>query len=65
VAWLYRDLLDLFVYDETDNAAYRGPIEDLGVRAIQAQTIMTDDESRAALARLVIDAALAGPAVGA
>jgi LPPG:FO 2-phospho-L-lactate transferase len=64
VAWLYRDLLDLFVYDETDDAAYRRAIEELGVRAIQAPTIMTDAESRAALARVVINAALTGPAVG-
>jgi LPPG:FO 2-phospho-L-lactate transferase len=64
VAWLYRDLLDLFVYDETDDAAYSRAIEELGVRAIQAPTIMTDDESRAALARVVINAALTGPAVG-
>ena len=58
VASLYRHLLDAFTFDATDDPALRPRIEALGVRALQAQTIMTDDTSRAALARVVIDAAL-------
>ncbi len=58
VASLYRDLVDLFVYDETDDPAFVESTERLGMRALQAPTIMTDDASRETLARLVIDAAL-------
>lgn len=64
VARLYRDLLDLFVYDASDDSAFTAEIEALGVRAVQAPTIMTDDASRVALARLVIYAALAGSTAG-
>jgi LPPG:FO 2-phospho-L-lactate transferase len=58
VAWIYRDLVDAFVYDATDDPAQTPAIEALGMRAVQAPTIMTDDASRAALARLVVDEAL-------
>jgi len=57
VAWLYRDLADIFVYDQTDDPALQPEIEALGLRAFQADTIMTDDASRIALARTVLDAA--------
>jgi LPPG:FO 2-phospho-L-lactate transferase len=59
VAWLYRDVIDTFVFDASDDPALTPQIEALGVRAVQAATIMTDDASRAALARTVIDTALA------
>ena len=58
VAWIYRDVLDVFVYDATDDAALAPDIEALGMRAVQAPTIMTDDASRASLAQRVIDEAL-------
>lgn len=64
VASLYRDLADLFIYDETDDPAFTRDIERLGMRALQAPTIMTDDASRETLARLVIDAALLRPLPG-
>jgi hypothetical protein len=59
VAWIYRDLLDVYVFDATDDAALAPQIEALGIRPVQAQTIMTDDITREALARLVVDEALA------
>ncbi len=62
VAWLYRHLVDVFIYDASDDPELAPAIEDLGMRAVQAPTIMTDDASRATLARLVIDEALRGPA---
>jgi LPPG:FO 2-phospho-L-lactate transferase len=62
VARLYRDLVDVYIYDETDDPALATQIEALGMRAVQAATIMTDDASRAALARTVLDAAVTGPA---
>jgi len=58
VASIYRALADVFVYDVTDEAALTSQIEALGVRAVQAPTIMTDDASKATLARFVIDEAL-------
>jgi LPPG:FO 2-phospho-L-lactate transferase len=64
VARLYRDLVDVFVYDRTDDPAYAPEIERLGMNPLQAQTIMTDDATRADLARAVIDVALAGSAAG-
>jgi LPPG:FO 2-phospho-L-lactate transferase len=54
VAWLYRDLVDVFVYDATDDPSLAPPIEALGMRAVQAPTIMTDDASRADLARITL-----------
>jgi LPPG:FO 2-phospho-L-lactate transferase len=54
VAALYRDVADIFVFDDTDDAAQGRTIGALGMRAVQAPTIMTDDESKAALARLVL-----------
>jgi LPPG:FO 2-phospho-L-lactate transferase len=59
VAWIYRDLLDVYVYDATDDPALAPEIERLGMRPVQAPTIMTDDASREALGRLVINEALA------
>ncbi len=64
VARLYRDLVDVYVYDETDDPALAPQIEAFGMRVLRAPTIMTDDASRAALARLVLDAAAAGRAAG-
>jgi LPPG:FO 2-phospho-L-lactate transferase len=61
VAWIYRDLVDVFVYDESDDPAFGPRIAALGMRAEQAPTIMTDDQSKATLARRVIDEALREP----
>ena len=57
VARVYRDLVDVFVFDASDDPAHAPAIERLGVRAVQAPTIMTDDASRAGLARIVVEAA--------
>ena len=64
VARLYGDLVDVYVYDETDDPALAPQIEAFGMRVLRAPTIMTDDASRAALDRLVLDAAAAGRAAG-
>ena len=58
VARRYADLVDVFVVDETD-AALVPALERLGMRAVVAATVMTDDASRASLARVALDACLA------
>jgi LPPG:FO 2-phospho-L-lactate transferase len=58
VARRYAGLVDAFVIDEAD-AALAPAVEELGMRAIVAPTVMTDDPSRAALARVVLAACLA------
>jgi LPPG:FO 2-phospho-L-lactate transferase len=55
VARLYRDLADVFVLDAVD-AALAPAVEALGIRAVVTDTIMTDDASRARLARAVLAA---------
>lgn len=56
VARCYRDFLDVMVIDQQD-AHLLGAIEDLGIPAIATDTIMRDTESKAALARVVLEAA--------
>jgi LPPG:FO 2-phospho-L-lactate transferase len=55
VARGYAGLIDAFVLDTVD-AALAPEIERLGVRAVVTDTIMTDDASRARLAREVLEA---------
>ena len=55
VARLYADLVDVFVLDVAD-AALAPEIETLGMRTVVADTVMTDDASRARLAALVLAA---------
>jgi LPPG:FO 2-phospho-L-lactate transferase len=56
VARLYAELADVFVLDAVD-ADLAGEVEALGLRALVADTIMTDDPSRARLAATVLEAA--------
>lgn len=55
VARQYADLIDTFVLDQQD-AALVPAIEALGVRAVAADTIMSDDDGRTRVARSVLDA---------
>ncbi len=55
VARRYVGLIDAFVIDEAD-AALVPAVERLRMRAVVAPSVMTDDASRAALARVVVDA---------
>jgi LPPG:FO 2-phospho-L-lactate transferase len=55
VARIYADLIDTFVLDTVD-ATLAPAVEALGVRAVVADTIMTDDASRARLAADVLAA---------
>ena len=57
VARRYVGLVDAFVMDRAD-AALAPDVERLGMRAIVTRSVMTDDASRAALARVVLDACL-------
>jgi LPPG:FO 2-phospho-L-lactate transferase len=57
VARRYSGLIDAFVIDEAD-AALAPAVERLGMRAVVAPSVMTDDASRAALARVVVDTCL-------
>jgi LPPG:FO 2-phospho-L-lactate transferase len=56
VARSYVGLVDTFVLDTVD-AALVGDVEALGIRAVVADTIMTDDASRTRLAGVVLAAA--------
>jgi len=56
VARGYAGLVDTFVLDTVD-AALAPEVEALGLRVVVADTIMTDDESRARLARAVLGVA--------
>jgi LPPG:FO 2-phospho-L-lactate transferase len=56
VARLYAGLVDVFLMDQVD-AGLGAAIADLGLRPVTADTVMTDDPSRAALAREAIEAA--------
>jgi len=58
VARLYRGLVDVFVLDTVD-ADLAGAVEALGLQAVVTDTIMTDDASRARLARTVLATAVA------
>jgi LPPG:FO 2-phospho-L-lactate transferase len=57
VARRYVGLIDALVIDDAD-AAFAPAIERLGIRAIVAPSVMTDDASRAALVRVVLGACL-------
>lgn len=54
VAAIYRDLLHGFVVDAVD-AELVSEIEELGLRALATDTIMTDDAARARLGAAVLD----------
>jgi LPPG:FO 2-phospho-L-lactate transferase len=54
VALIYRDLATAFVLDTVD-AGLAPAVEALGIRAVVADTIMTDDASRARLAAAILE----------
>ena len=56
VARLYADIADVFVLDTVD-APLADAVAGLGVRPVVADTIMSDDPSRARLAATVLEAA--------
>jgi LPPG:FO 2-phospho-L-lactate transferase len=56
VARCYRDFLDVMVIDEQD-ASLSSRIEDLGIPTVITNTVMHDNETKAALARTVLQAA--------
>jgi len=56
VATAYRDLLDALVLDRVD-AALAPRVEELGIAAVVADTIMRDLPSKEALARTALAAA--------
>src|SRR5437868_7844941 len=56
VARCYRDFLDVMIVDEQDDHLV-SEIEDLGIPTIATNTIMRDEESKAALARKTLEAA--------
>ncbi|HEY7970798.1 MAG TPA: 2-phospho-L-lactate transferase CofD family protein, partial [Candidatus Limnocylindrales bacterium] len=60
VARVYAGLIDAFVLDTVD-AGLAAEVEALGIRAVVADTVMTGDESRARLARIVLGAAAERP----
>ena len=56
VARCYRDFLDVMIIDEQDDHLV-SEIEDLGIPTKATNTIMRDEESKAALARKTLEAA--------
>ncbi|HEY3163893.1 MAG TPA: hypothetical protein VGJ71_06000, partial [Candidatus Limnocylindrales bacterium] len=55
VARGYAGLIDVFVMDTVD-AELAPAVEELGIRAVVTDTVMTDDASRARFARAVLAA---------
>jgi LPPG:FO 2-phospho-L-lactate transferase len=53
VAFLYRDVLDAFILDKVDEAE-KAEIENLGIQAVVANTVMRSLEDKTALARLAL-----------
>jgi len=54
VAFLYRDFLDVFIFDEVDRAE-KDKIERLGVKAVTANTVMQSLQDKVELARFVLE----------
>ncbi len=54
VASLYRDFLDVFIMDETDKAD-RKRVEELGIKAVTANTIMRTLQDRIKLAQVTLN----------
>lgn len=63
VALRYRGLCDVFVLDEVD-ASLAPAIEQLGMRAVVAPTLMLSEADKVQLARVVLAAGLGAPAAG-
>lgn len=55
VAHLYRDFLDVFILDEIDREE-KEKVEELGLRAVTAKTIMQSSEDKANLAKSTLEA---------
>ena len=55
VAFLYRDFLDVFIFDEVDKKE-KERIEGLGVKAVTAHTVMRSLQDKAELAKLALEA---------
>jgi LPPG:FO 2-phospho-L-lactate transferase len=59
VARLYAGIVDCFVLDQVD-ASLAASVERLGMRAVVADTMMTDAEARGRVAASIVEAVLAG-----
>jgi LPPG:FO 2-phospho-L-lactate transferase len=55
VAFLYRDFLDVFIFDEVDEKE-KERIERLGVKAVTAHTVMRSLKDKVELAKLALEA---------
>ncbi|MCL2862809.1 MAG: 2-phospho-L-lactate transferase [Methanimicrococcus sp.] len=54
VAALYKDFIDVFVYDIRDGVLNPEDIEKMGIKAVALDTMMTDEERRTELAREIL-----------
>lgn len=54
VAELYKDIIDVFVYDIRDNILDPKDIEKMGIKAVSLDTLMTDEERRTNLAKEIL-----------
>ena len=54
VAELYKDFIDIFVYDIRDDVLKPEEIEKMGIQAVALDTMMTDEEKRKNLAKEIL-----------
>lgn len=54
VAELYRDFIDIFVYDIRDDVLNPNEIEAMGIKAVALDTMMIDEEKRKNLAKEIL-----------
>ncbi|MCL2549636.1 MAG: 2-phospho-L-lactate transferase [Methanimicrococcus sp.] len=54
VAELYKDFIDIFVYDIRDGVLNPEEIEKMGIKAVALDTMMTDEEKRMNLAKEIL-----------
>lgn len=54
VAELYKDFIDIFVYDIRDDVINPAEIEAMGIQAVALDTMMTDEKKRKELAKEIL-----------
>jgi hypothetical protein len=55
VAELYKDFVDIFIYDIRDDVIDPTEIEKMGIKAVALDTMMTDEEKRVELAEKILE----------
>ena len=55
VAELYKDFVDVFIYDIRDDVIDPVEIEEMGIKAVAFDTMMIDEKKRVGLAEKVLE----------